>query len=336
MGILTARFEHQGRIQWGVVQGQAVVPVGEYASTRDFLERGRPQLGRKQRAGVPQPEPGVSQPEPGVPELEPGLPVAEVRLLSPVTRPARLIAQGVNYADHREEGGYGAAKPPYNMIFMKADSSLCGPRDAVVCPPNVRLLDYEIELGLVIGRQITGPIEVPPENLHEYVAGVTITDDISARDIQIPQEQWDKEKSYRTFCPTGPYLYLLEAEDVPLLDALELRLWVNGELRQSACTADMLYKPTETLRELSEVMDLDPGDLILTGTPAGVAIAPPPRVVQKAAALILSPERRSELFINGQLNNHRYLQVGDVIRASIASSDGRIDLGTQLNCIQKG
>jgi 2-keto-4-pentenoate hydratase/2-oxohepta-3-ene-1,7-dioic acid hydratase in catechol pathway len=315
MGILTARFEHEGHILWGVVQGQAVVPVGAYASTRAFLERGRPELGHAERTAIP---------------------LSEVRLLSPVTRPARLVAQGVNYADHRTEGGYGAAKPSYNMIFMKADSSLCGPQDAVICPPHVRLLDYEIELGLVIGRPITGPVEVTPENLHEYVAGVTITNDISARDIQIPQEQWDKGKSYRTFCPTGPYLYLLEAEDVPLLDALELRLWVNGELRQSASTADMLYKPAETLHELSGLMDLDPGDLILTGTPAGVAIAPPPKFVQKATALVLSPGRRSELFINGQLNNHRYLKDGDLIRASIASSDGQIDLGLQLNLIQKG
>ena len=315
MGILTARFEHEGHILWGVVQGQAVVPVGAYASTRAFLERGRPELGHAERTAIP---------------------LSEVRLLSPVTRPARLVAQGVNYADHRTEGGYGAAKPSYNMIFMKADSSLCGPQDAVICPPHVRLLDYEIELGLVIGRPITGPVEVTPENLHEYVAGVTITNDISARDIQIPQEQWDKGKSYRTFCPTGPYLYLLEAEDVPLLDALELRLWVNGELRQSASTADMLYKPAETLHELSGLMDLDPGDVILTGTPAGVAIAPPPKFVQKATALVLSPERRSELFINGQLNNHRYLKDGDLIRASIASSDGQIDLGMQLNLIQKG
>jgi 2-keto-4-pentenoate hydratase/2-oxohepta-3-ene-1,7-dioic acid hydratase in catechol pathway len=315
MGILTARFEHEGHILWGVVQGQAVVPVGAYASTRAFLERGRPELGHAERTAIP---------------------LSEVRLLSPVTRPARLVAQGVNYADHRTEGGYGAAKPSYNMIFMKADSSLCGPQDAVICPSHVRLLDYEIELGLVIGRPITGPVEVTPENLHEYVAGVTITNDISARDIQIPQEQWDKGKSYRTFCPTGPYLYLLEAEDVPLLDALELRLWVNGELRQSASTADMLYKPAETLHELSGLMDLDPGDLILTGTPAGVAIAPPPKFVQKATALVLSPERRSELFINGQLNNHRYLKDGDLIRASIASSDGQIDLGMQLNLIQKG
>ena len=315
MGTLTARFEHEGRTLWGVVHGREVVPVGEYAGTRDFLERGRPGIGSPEGHGIP---------------------LADVRLLSPVTRPARLIAQGVNYADHRKEGGYGAAKPPYNMIFTKADSSLCGPQDAVVCPPHVELLDYEIELGLVVGRSITGPVEVTPENLHQYVAGLTITDDVSARDVQIPQEQWDKGKSYRTFCPTGPYLYLLDAEDVPLLDDLELRLWVNGELRQSASTADMLYKPAETLRELSGIMDLDPGDLILTGTPAGVAITPPPKVVQKATALVLTPGRRSELFVKGQLENPRYLKSGDLIRASIYSNDGRVDLGAQLNTVVQG
>ena len=315
MGTLTARFEHEDRTLWGVVRGREVVPVGEYAGTCDFLERGRPKVGSPEGHGIP---------------------LANVRLLSPVTRPARLIAQGVNYADHRKEGGYGAAKPPYNMIFTKADSSLCGPQDAVVCPPHVRLLDYEIELGLVVGRRITGPVDVTPENLHEYVAGLTITNDVSARDVQIPQEQWDKGKSYRTFCPTGPYLYLLDAEDVALLDNLELRLWVNSELRQSASTADMLYKPAETLRELSGVMDLDPGDLILTGTPAGVAIAPPPKAVQKATALVLTPERRSELFVKGQLKNPRYLKPGDLIRASIYSNDGRVDLGAQLNTVVQG
>jgi len=315
MGTLTARFKHEGRILWGAVQGQTVVPAGEYASTREFLERGRTELRHLERTAIP---------------------LSEVRLLSPVTRPARLVAQGVNYADHRKEGGYSATKPPYNMIFMKADSSLCGPQDTVVCPPHVRLLDYEIELGLVIGRPITGPVEVRPENLHEYVAGLTIANDVSARDIQIPQEQWDKGKSYRTFCPTGPYLYLLEAEDLPLLDALELRLWVNGELRQSASSAAMLYKPAETLQELSGLMDLDPGDLILTGTPAGVAITPPPKFVQKTTALMLSAQRRSELFITSQLKNQRYLKHGDLIRASIFSNNGQIDLGTQLNPIQKG
>ncbi|MBP8003056.1 MAG: fumarylacetoacetate hydrolase family protein [Chloroflexi bacterium] len=315
MGVLTARFEYKSQILWGIVRGQEIMPAGEFASTRDFLERGRLELEHVRQTAVP---------------------LDEVRLLSPVTRPARLIAQGVNYADHRQEGGYSATKPAYNMIFTKADSSLCGPRDEVICPPHVKLLDYEIELGLVIGQRITSPVEVTHENLHEFVAGITIANDVSARDIQIPQEQWDKGKSYRTFCPTGPYLYLLQAEDVPLLDRLELRLWVNDELRQNASTASLLYKPAETIRELSGVMDLDPGDLILTGTPAGVAIAPPPRFVQKVMAFLLSSERRYELFIQSQLKNPRYLKDGDVIRACISSHDGQIDLGTQINSVKKG
>lgn len=314
MGILTARFEHKGKTLWGMIQGETVTPIGEFDSTQQFLAYDRAKIGRT--TAVP-------------------IPLSEVLLLSPVTRPARLVAQGVNYTDHRKEGGYSAAKPSYNMIFRKADSSLCGPRDAVVCPPHVRLLDYEIELGLVIGRPITAPITVTADNFCDYVAGITITNDISARDIQIPQEQWDKGKSYRTFCPTGPYLYLLDSADVPRLDALELRLWVNGELRQNASTAQMLYKPAETLTELSGVMDFAPGDLILTGTPSGVAVAPPPKIVQKLTALLLSFERRSELFVQGQLKNPRYLQNGDLIRATIATADGQIDLGTQLNLVEK-
>lgn len=315
MGTLTARFEHQGRILWGVVKGDKVIPVGEYASTREFLEKGR-ETAQKANGN--------------------GLSLVEVRLQSPVTQPARVVAQGVNYADHRKEGGYDAAKPSFNMIFMKADSSICGPHDEVICPPHVKLLDYEIELGLVIGQEMRQPVEVTLENLHQYVAGFTIANDVSARDIQIPQEQWDKGKSYRTFCPTGPYLYLLDAGEAALLNILELRLWVNGELRQKASTANMLYKPAETLRELSALMDLDPGDLILTGTPAGVAITPPSKAMQKLAHLLFTPEKRAELFVKNQMKNPQYLKSGDLIRSQIYSSDGRIDLGAQLNTVQGG
>jgi catechol 2,3-dioxygenase-like lactoylglutathione lyase family enzyme len=148
--------------------------------------------------------------------------------------------------------------------------------------------------------------------------------------VQIPEEQWVKGKSFRTFCPTGPYLYLLDDTDRDLLESLELRLWVNGELRQSASTADLLYKPHETLTELSSVMDLSPGDLILTGTPGGVAIKAPPPLMRTLGGL-LPAERRMKAFLEGQAGNPAYLQPGDVVRVSIFSRDGRADLGTQVN-----
>nr|WP_243239360.1 fumarylacetoacetate hydrolase family protein [Sulfobacillus harzensis] len=199
-----------------------------------------------------------------------GVPVEEVTPLSPITRPARIVCQGVNYAKHRTEAGLPSQKPPVNTFFTKADSTLTGARDAIARPPEVELLDYEIELGLVLRADITGPITVTTDTLPEVVGGLFIANDVSARDIQIPPGQWFLGKSYRTFCPTGPILCLLEDGEGPLVHHLALNLWVNGELRQSASTAQLLYTPEETLTELSRVMDLQAGDVLLTGTPGGV------------------------------------------------------------------
>jgi 2-keto-4-pentenoate hydratase/2-oxohepta-3-ene-1,7-dioic acid hydratase in catechol pathway/catechol 2,3-dioxygenase-like lactoylglutathione lyase family enzyme len=310
LGAVLAHVESDGRRWWARITEKGLIPFGQFASTAEVLEaaRGRP---APSLVGAP-------------------VPASHVRFLSPVTLPARIICQGVNYADHRREGGYASQKPAFNMIFTKADSSLCGAADEIVRPVRVTLLDYEVELGLVIGREIKGPVVVAPGEIHRYVAGLVLANDVSARDVQIPEEQWVKGKSFRTFCPTGPYLYLLDESDGDLLDRLELRLWVNGELRQSTSTADLLYKPYETLTELSGVMDLTPGDLILTGTPGGVAMKAPPPFVRKLGQLLPS-NRRMKAFIEGQAGNPAYLQPGDVVRASIFSRDGRVDLGTQVN-----
>jgi len=319
MGIRIGRFEHEGRIHWSIVGAESVAPLpGAWPTLRALLEQGdlRAQLAAAAAAGG-------------------GLPLDAVRWHSPVTREAQIVCQGVNYASHRIEGGYAAEhKPPFNMIFTKASSALCGPNDDVIRPPHVRLLDYEVELGVVVGRAITGPAPIVPGNLHEYVAGIVVADDVSARDVQIPQEQWIKGKSYRTFCPVGPYLYLLDPEEMGYLDDLEMNLWVNGELRQSASTGQMLYKPHETLAELSGVMDLFPGDLLMTGTPAGVALKAPRTFRRKLAGLFLSDERRMEAFVASQIANPRYLQGGDVVRVTIRSADGRIDLGVQENRVR--
>jgi 2-keto-4-pentenoate hydratase/2-oxohepta-3-ene-1,7-dioic acid hydratase in catechol pathway/catechol 2,3-dioxygenase-like lactoylglutathione lyase family enzyme len=310
LGAVLAHVESDGRRWWAYVTDQGLIPFGQYASTADLLQ-----------AASRHPVPAIV-----------GTPISpsDVRFLSPVTPPARIICQGANYADHRREGGYSSQKPAFNMIFTKADSSLCGAADAIVRPARVALLDYEAELGLVVGTEIRGPLVVAPGEIHRYVGGLVVANDVSARDVQIPEEQWVKGKSFRTFCPTGPYLYLLDESDGDLLDRLELRLWVNGELRQSASTADLLYKPYETLTELSGVMDLTPGDLILTGTPGGVAIKAPPRLVRLLGQLV-APDRRMKAFIEGQAGDPAYLQPGDVVRASIFSRDGRVDLGTQVN-----
>lgn len=313
MSLRIARFEHEGRIRWGSVDGDALAPIpGDFPRLADFLRDGR------EAAASALAAPGR-------------IPLAGARLLGPVTAPCSIVCQGVNYADHRAEAGLSGEKPPFNTIFTKADSALCGPNDDVIRPRHVRLLDYEIELGLVIGREITGPVKVTNENLHEYVAGVVISNDVSARDVQIPQQQWFKGKSYRTFCPVGPFLYLLSPGEGSRVLDLDVRLEVNGEARQDSNTRHLIYSPAETLTELSGLMDLRPGDLIQTGTPGGVAIKAPPPIVQKIAPLLLSPRKQMGAFIKGQLKSPNYLKDGDVMRLTIRNTDGSIDLGVMEN-----
>ena len=154
------------------------------------------------------------------------------------------------------------AKIPFNTIFTKASSCLAGPHDDVVRPAHVQLLDYEIELGLVMKRSVTKARAITPDNLHEVLAGVTIVNDVSARDVQLPQMQFYKGKSYRSFGPAGPVLLLLDASEWKRWPELRMRLSVNGKVRQETLCGDMLFAPHQTLSELSALQDLHAGDLI--------------------------------------------------------------------------
>jgi 2-keto-4-pentenoate hydratase/2-oxohepta-3-ene-1,7-dioic acid hydratase in catechol pathway len=205
----------------------------------------------------------------------------------------------------------------------------------VIRPAEVRLLDYEVEIGLVMKRAVTAAERVTPENLSDYVGALVLHNDVSARDIQLPQTQFYKGKSYRTFGPTGPWLTLVDAKDLAVLDTIELRLEVNGEIRQSAMAADLSYKPAETLTELSALQDLGPGDLIVTGTPGGTAVkAPPP--LKMFIARLLPDAKRWKMFIEGALKDPDYLNDGDRMVAWAKTADGRIDLGAQHNTIVPG
>jgi 2-keto-4-pentenoate hydratase/2-oxohepta-3-ene-1,7-dioic acid hydratase in catechol pathway len=196
----------------------------------------------------------------------------------------------------------------------------------------VKFLDYEIELGVVMRSAITARRNVTEADLPDLIAGLTIVNDYSARDIQIPQMQFYKGKSFRTFGPVGPYLVLLAPEDFRQLNALDLTLTVNGTVRQKDNTRNLVFKVPETLTELSGVHDLAPGDLIATGTPAGCALTVPPPAVQRIMGLF--PERKKwEFFLKKQASRPQYLKSGDVVEARIVSADGRIDLGCQRNRI---
>lgn len=261
---------------------------------------------------------------------EDGTPVADLVALPPVTTPCRVVAQMVNYRSHAKDSGFTGDIPP--TFFRKASGSVSGPHEAIVRPSHVRFLDYEVELGLVMGAPLPVGTVVEERDLPRYVAGLVLTNDVSARDVQLTKTQFYESKSYPTFTPTGPYLALLEPEDFARLIDLRLRLNVNGAPRQDRTLADMIVRPAQALTLLARFQTLDPGDLLLTGTPGGTALKAPPKPVEKIAAL-LPPALRWKAFFNGQAKNPRYLRGGDLVTATIATPDGHIDLGEQRTAV---
>ncbi|MFE9451575.1 fumarylacetoacetate hydrolase family protein [Streptomyces sp. NPDC006739] len=259
-----------------------------------------------------------------------GTPVADLVALPPVTTPCRVVAQMVNYRSHAKDSGFSGDIPP--AFFRKASGSLSGPHGAIVRPAHVKFLDYEVELGLVMGAPLPVGTVVEERDLPSYVAGLVLTNDVSARDVQLTKTQFYESKSYPTFTPTGPYLALLEPEDFAHLLNLRLRLSVNGVPRQDRTLADMIVRPAQALTLLARFQTLDPGDLLLTGTPGGTALKAPPKPVEKIAAL-LPPALKWKAFFNGQAKNPLYLRDGDLVTATIATPDGQIDLGEQRTAV---
>ncbi|WP_328419931.1 fumarylacetoacetate hydrolase family protein [Streptomyces sp. NBC_00443] len=258
--------------------------------------------------------------------------IAELPLVSPVGAPCRVIAQMTNYVSHVRDSGMNPETVPLTF-FRKTSGSISGPLDEIVKPAHVRFLDYEIELGLVIGRPLEVGATVTAANWKEHIAGLVITNDVSARDVQLPKTQFYEAKSYPTFTPVGPVLVLLDAAELDRLSELRLVLKVNGEIRQNSDLTDMIYSPLQALQELSRFQALAPGDLVLTGTPGGTALKAPPKAVEIIGAL-LPPAMKWKAFFNSQAKNPKYLHDGDVLELSIATPDGAIDLGTQQNKVR--
>ncbi|MGW0654968.1 fumarylacetoacetate hydrolase family protein [Streptomyces umbrinus] len=259
-----------------------------------------------------------------------GTAVADLVALSPVTTPCRVVAQMVNYRSHARDSGFTGDIPP--TFFRKASGSVSGPGEAIVRPSHVQFLDYEIELGLVMGAPLPVGTVVTEQDLPSYVAGLVVTNDVSARDVQLTKTQFYESKSYPTFTPTGPFLSLLEPEEFTHLLDLRLKLSVNGDLRQDRTLADMIVRPAQALTLLARFQTLDPGDLLLTGTPGGTALKAPPKAVEKVGAL-LPPALKWKAFFRSQARNPHYLRDGDLITAAIATPDGRIDLGEQRTTV---
>lgn len=260
------------------------------------------------------------------------VPVDDLRLLSPVTAPCRVVAQMTNYASHAQDAGMNPQRVPLTF-FRKTSGSISGPHEDVVRPGHVRLLDYEVEIGLVLGRTMPVGTQVTEENLGEYVAGLVVANDVSARDIQLPQTQFYEAKSYPSFTPVGPALVLLDRDELKRFTDLRLRLSVNGTVRQDQLATDMIYRPLAALRALARFQRLDAGDLVLTGTPAGTALSAPPKPVEMIGSL-LPAALKWKLFFKSQAKNPDYLQDGDLIHATIATDDGAIDLGEQRTTVR--
>jgi 2-keto-4-pentenoate hydratase/2-oxohepta-3-ene-1,7-dioic acid hydratase in catechol pathway len=261
------------------------------------------------------------------------VPVDSLELVSPVTKPCRVVAQMTNYASHVKDAGMDPKTIPLTF-FRKSSASITGPFDEILKPEHVRFLDYEVEIGLVIARDIPVGTTVSESNWSDFIAGLVVTNDVSARDIQLPQTQFYEAKSYPTFTPVGPALVLLDGDELKRFGDLRLRLRVNGDLRQDRLVeGDMLYKPLEALQSLARFQDLAAGDLILTGTPAGTALSAPPKPVEIIGNL-LPPAVKWKAFFKRQAGNPKYLRDGDLIEASVATDDGAIDLGAQRNTVR--
>jgi 2-keto-4-pentenoate hydratase/2-oxohepta-3-ene-1,7-dioic acid hydratase in catechol pathway len=238
-------------------------------------------------------------------------PLADVRLCAPAGRRATFLCVGLNYADHIAESGLEA--PEFPMVFAKLSSTIVGPFDDVERPLVSDQLDYEGELAFVIGRRAR---HVSRERAHEVIAGYTITDDVSVRDWQLKTSQWVLGKSFDTHGPIGPWI--VTADELGDPHALALRTFVNGDLRQESNTSNLVHDCFDLVAALSQVVTLQPGDVVATGTPGGVgALMKPPRL------LVPGDRVRVEIDGIGQIENRVVDEdpaAGDVERGSAVAA----------------
>ncbi len=244
------RYEHNGRIGVGVRQGDRVTPT-RYADVLDLIRDGAANVTTKGEGET--------------------LPLGECRLLAPIAAPSKLLFSGLNYRSHTEENP-GAVLPTYPQCFAKLPSSVIGPDGAIVLPTTEMQVDYEVELAVVIGKEARG---VTREDALDHVFGYTIANDVSARDVQFRDNQITTGKGFDTFCPLGPEIVL--RDEIPDPGALRVASYVNGERRQDSPTSDMIFDVATLIEFFSAYITFYPGDIITTGTPAGVgAFRQPP------------------------------------------------------------
>jgi 2-keto-4-pentenoate hydratase/2-oxohepta-3-ene-1,7-dioic acid hydratase in catechol pathway len=287
-----ATFTHRGSTRLGVVDGDGMLDLSTAA----------PALPREMPAFLAAGPPALDAARAATARSGPRLPLADVRLEAPVPRPGKFLAIGLNYADHVAESGM--EKPWVPVFFNKQATCVVGPSDPVHLPRASALLDYEGELGFVIGRRCR---HVPRDRAAEVIAGYVVVNDVSVRDWQLRTPTMTMGKSFDTHGPMGPWL--VTPDEVGDPHTLALRTWVNGELRQDSNTSQLIFDCFAQVEHLSTAFTLEPGDVVTTGTPSGVGGAmKPPRF------LVAGDVVRIEIERVGRIENRVIPEPDDTVR----------------------
>ena len=260
-----ARFNAGGSEGWGFVCGEQVCPVKDGTELMDVLGDREALAALFDAAG---PEHSLS----------------DVQLLAPVADPPQFLGIGLNYRLHAAETG--AAIPESPICFPFFNSSIINPGDAICLPPFTDKVDWEVELAVVIGKEACC---VSEEDAVDYIAGYTIVNDVSARDIQVSEGQWSRAKSFDTFKPMGPWI--VTADELGAAGDLDVKLWVNGEIKQDGETSDLIFNVPQLVSHMSQHLTLGVGAVISTGTPSGVGMArKPPEYLRPGDEVTLEVE----------------------------------------------
>ena len=275
-----ATFTHGGKRRIGAVHDDEIVD----------LAAARPALPREMLAFL------EAGPEARLAALEavadgPRLPLADIRLEAPIARPPKFLAVGLNYADHVAEGGLET--PQHPTIFNKQSTCVTGPFDPIHVPQASHVLDYEGELGFVIGQRCR---HVSRDDATDVIAGYLVVNDVTVRDWQLRTPTWTMGKSFDTHGPIGPWI--VTADELRDPHQLRLRTWVNGELRQDSNTKELIFDCFALVEHFSTAFTLEPGDIVATGTPAGVGILRKPPQLLAAGDVV-----RVEIEGIGELEN---------------------------------
>ncbi len=274
-----ATFTYQGATRIGVVAGDAIVDLAAEA----------PELPREMAAFLAGGRDAIERARKAADRSAHRISLGQLRLEAPVLRPPEFLAIGLNYADHAAETG--AKAPEFPIFFNKQTSCVTGPYDPIHLPRVSAALDYEGELGFVIGRRCR---HVPRDRAHQVIAGYLIVHDVSVRDWQFRSPTMTLGKSFDTHGPMGPWI--VTPDEVGDPHALELRTWVNGELRQHSNTRNLIFDCFAQIETLLTVFTLQPGTVVSTGTPGGVAIAmKPPRFLKTGDVVRIEVERVGHL-----------------------------------------